>query len=261
MEVFNVAPSAEFLPGAGKLPQPWLGSTPLLDLDDPKLRLRVRALTQLCKSEREKAVALYRYVKRMPAVKPMRLRPPTARQVLAAGRGDAGSKATLAVAMLRIAGIPARIRWIALRGEILQGLTSAMRETHRPVLEICLDGLWQQTDTYIYDADTMAAARQLLKDRALEWGFGIHVDGRMLWDGLGSAFMFGQLDASNPMFVCDLGCYDDPAAFIASPAYRGGHNPLSRRLLWSLQAPLIDRGWRALREQPPQSGTPSRKTS
>jgi len=250
----------EVLPGAEPASR-WLSSTPLLDLDDPKLRLRVRSLTQLCKTDREKAIALYRFVKRMPVVKPLRLRPLSARQVLGAGKGDAKAKATLAVAMLRIARIPARIRWVALRGEILQGLTSAMRESHRPVLEMCLDGAWQQTDTYIYDADTMAAARQLLKDRGLEYGFGIHVEGRMLWDGLGSAFMAGPPDERNPLFLRDLGCYDDPAAFIASDVYRGAYNPLSRRLLWSLQTPLIDRAWRALREQPPQAGTPSRKPS
>lgn len=260
MEVSTVLQPAEAIVGSEAAARQWLGSTRLLDLGDPKLRLRVRALTQLCKGDREKAVALYRFVKRMPVVKPLRLRPQTAREVLGAGRGDAKGKATLAVAMLRIAGIPARIRWIALRGEILQGLTSAMRETHRPVLEMCLDGCWQQTDTYIYDADTMAAARQMLKDHSLQWGYGIHVDGRMLWDGLGSAFMAGPPDAGNAMFLRDLGCYDDPAAFMASPAYRGAHNPLARRMLWSLQAPLIDRGWRALRELP-QGGAPSRKTT
>jgi hypothetical protein len=261
-KVVNVAQPEVVVPGAElDAPRHWLGSTPLLDLDDPKLRLRVRSLTQLCKSDREKAVSVYRFVKRLPVAKPMRMRLCTARQVLDAGRGDAKAKATLAVAMLRIAGIPARIRWIVLRGEVLRGLTSAMPEVNRPVLEMWLDGDWQQTDTYIYDADTMAAARQLLKTRDWAWGFGIHVTGRMLWDGLGSAFMASTPDADNPMFVRDLGCYHDPAAYMASPAYRSGDNPLLRRLRWRLLGPWIDRAWRALREQPQHPGTPSRKPS
>lgn len=247
--------------GEADHPRHWLESTPLLDLDDPKLRLRVQSLTQLCTSERDKALAIYRFVKRMPVVKPLGIRPVTARRVLSDGRGDAKRKATLAVAMLRIAGIPARVRWIALRGEILRGLTSAVHQVNRPVLEVWLDGGWQQTDTYIYDAATMAAARQVLKDRGWEWGFGIHVDGRMLWDAQGSMFMGPPPEAGNPMFVADLGCYHDPACYMASPAYCGEHNPLSRRLQWSLLAPLIDRAWRALREPAAPPGAPSRHTS
>jgi hypothetical protein len=258
--VVDVAQPEVVLPGAeADAPRLWLGSTPLLDLDDPKLRLRVHSLTQLCKNDREKAVSLYRFVKRLPVAKPFRMRLPTARQVLDAGRGDARSKATLAVAMLRTAGIPARIRWITLRGEVLRGLTTAMPEVNRPLLEVWLEGAWQQTDTYIYDADTMAAARQLLRDRDWAWGFGIHVAGRMLWDGSGNAFMGCAPDAGDAMFVRDLGCFHDPAAFMASTAYRGGCNPLVRRLRWRLLAPLIDRGWRALREQAPPPVTPSRK--
>jgi hypothetical protein len=247
--------------GEADHPRHWLKSTPLLDLDDPKLRLRVQSLTQLCTSERDKALAIYRFVKRMPVVKSLRIRPVTARQVLSAGKGDAKRKATLAVAMLRIAGIPARVRWIALRGEILRGLTSAVHQVNRPVLEVWLDGGWQQTDTYIYDAATMASARQILKDRGWEWGFGIHVDGRMLWNAQGSMFMGHPPVAANPMFVGDLGCYHDPACYMASAAYRGVHNPLSRRLQWSLMAPFIDRAWRALREPATPPGTPSRHTS
>lgn len=245
--------------GRADPPSHWLRSTPLLDLDDPKLRLRVQSLTQLCTSERDKALAIYRFVKRMPVVKSVRMRPVGARQVLSAGRGDARRKATLAVAMLRIAGIPARIRWIALRGEILRGLTSAMHQVNRPVLEVWLEGHWQQTDTYIYDAATMASARQLLKDRGWEWGFGIHVDGCMMWDAQGSMFMGHPPGADNPMFVADLGCYHDPAGFMASAAYRAA--PLVRRLQWSLVAPLIDRAWRALRAPPAVPGSPSRHPS
>lgn len=247
--------------GEADHPRHWLKSTPLLDLGDPKLRLRVQSLTQLCTSERDKALAIYCFVKRMPVVKSLRMRPLTARQVLSAGRGDAKRKATLAVAMLRIAGIPARIRWIALRGGILRGLTSAVHQVNRPLLEVWLDGGWQQTDTYIYDAATMASARQILKDRGWEWGFGIHVDGRMLWEAHGSTFMGHAPHAGNPMFVSDLGCYHDPACYMASPGYRGQHNPLSRRLQWSLMAPLIDRAWRALRQPAPPCGAPSSHTS
>jgi hypothetical protein len=261
-KVVPVKQPAEVLPQADAAqPRHWLGSTSLLDLEDPKLRLRVRALTQLCKSERDKALALYRFVKRMPVSRPFKARLHTARQVLDAGRGDAPDKATLLVAMLRAAGIPARIRCITLDGRILRGVTSALREANRPVLEMWLDGGWEQTDTYIYDADTMAAARQRLKDLGWEWGYGIHVEGRMLWQAQGSAFVGGAPDASNPMFVRDSGCFHDPLHYVSSPAYRRRYNPLVRLIRWNVLAPFMDRAWRTLREQPTPPGGPSSKTS
>jgi hypothetical protein len=261
-KVVHVKQPAELLlPADAGHPRHWLASTPLLDLEDPKLRLRVRALTQLCNTERDKALAVYRYVKRMPVCTPFKARLHTARQVLDAGRGDAPDKATLLVAMLRAAGIPARIRCITLDGRILRGLTSAVREANRPVLEMWLAGEWQQTDTYIYDADTMAAARQRLKDLAWEWGYGIHVEGRMLWHGEGSAFVGGPPDASNPMFLRDLGCFHDPLHYVSSPAYRRRYNPLGRLIRWNVLAPFIERAWRTLREPPAPPRGPSRKTS
>ena len=55
-------------------PQLGLRPTSLLDLQDPKLRLRVQALTQLCKNEREKALAIYGFVKRLPLTRRVKLR-------------------------------------------------------------------------------------------------------------------------------------------------------------------------------------------
>jgi hypothetical protein len=252
---------AQVLPVDVPQPGQWLGSTALLDLEDPRLRLRVHALTQLCTTERDKALALYQFVKRMPVGRRFKAAPHTAREVLDVGRGDALDKAALLVAMLRAAGIPARIRCILLDGRILHGVTSAVREADRPVLEVWLDGAWQQTDTYIYDADTMASARQRLKDLGREWGYGIHVEGRMLWHGEGSAFVGGPPDASNPMFLRDMGCFDDPLAYVTSPVFRRRCSLLGRLVRWNVLAPFADRAWRALREQPSLPRDPSRKTS
>ncbi|MCD6076577.1 MAG: hypothetical protein K0R89_515 [Ramlibacter sp.] len=252
---------AEVLPEDVPHPRRWLGSTPLLDLEDPRLRLRVHALTQLCTTDRDKALALYRFVKRMPTARRFKAAPYTAREVLDAGRGDALDKAALLVAMLRIAGIPARIRCVLLDGRILHGLTSVIREADRPVLEVWLDGEWQQTDTYIYDADTMASARQRLKDLGRDWGYGIHVEGRMLWHAEGSAFVAGPHDASNPMFLRDMGCFDDPLDYITSPVFRRRCSLLGRLIRWNVLAPFIERAWRALREQPVPPRDPSSKTS
>ena len=68
-------------------PRRWLASTRLLDLGDAKLQLRARALTQLAKNEREKALALYSFVKRLPFARPFKLRVRSPRHVLEAGAG------------------------------------------------------------------------------------------------------------------------------------------------------------------------------
>lgn len=229
-------------------PQRWLGSSPLLDLQDPKLRLRVHSLVQLCKTDREKALAVYGYVKRMPLARRMKLRPLTAREVHDAGRGDAPDKATLLIAMLRIARLPARIRAVTLSGEILRGVASGSRGAYRPVVEVWLQERWIRTDTYIYDAACMAAARQRLKDLGWEWGYGIHVNGNMLWDGYEDAFLGGVPTECDLMVTGDLGVYNDAGHLHASRAFRRQF-PLLQSLRWTLIAPLVDWSLRSLRNE------------
>jgi hypothetical protein len=232
----------------GSAPRRWLGASSLIDLEDPKLRLRVRSLTQLAKDDREKALAVYGYVKRLPMARRFKLRLRTARQVLNAGRGDAPDKATLLVAMLRIAGLAARIRYIALRGEILRGLTSNVSQAARPLVEVWLNERWVRTDTYIFDATYMAAARQRLKDRGWDWGYGIHVQGEMMWDGREDAFVSGKPVASNPMLVGELGVFDDPLQFTRSRVFRQRHAPAARVLQWNVLAPVMQHAIRRLRQ-------------
>lgn len=235
-------------------PHPWRASSPLLDLEDPKLRLRVHALTQFAENEREKALAIHGFVKRVPLARPFKLRPRTARHVLDWGRGDASDKSTLLVAMLRIAGIPARIRFVTLRGDILRGLVPpGLPQAMRPMAEIWLEGRWLRTDTHIFDAGYMAAARQRLKDKGREWGFGIHVGGAMLWDGHGDAFVGGP-HYDNPMVIADLGVFHDPLDFLSSRAYRGRYLWLARMLHWNVLSPLVQWSIRRLRQPQPASG-------
>jgi hypothetical protein len=249
-------PPPESIPApADDDPRAWLASTPLLDLDDPKLRLRVQSLTQLCKNEREKALAIYGLVKRMPFAKPFKMRLHTAREVLDLGRGDAPDKATLFVALLRLAGLPARLRYVQLRGEILRGLTSSMASASRPVVELWLGGGWVRTDTYIFDAAYMAAARQRLKDQGWDWGYGIHVAGQTLWNGTDSVYVGGMPPEEDPMVMADLGAYCDPLEFVSSPAYRGQHARVPRAIHWNMIAPVMDRAIRELRADSPSAST------
>lgn len=235
----------------GDDPRDWLGGTPLLDLDDPKLRLKARSLTQLAKGPREQALAIYAFVKRLELAKPMKVRFHTAREVLDAGGGDADDKATLFMALLRVAGIPARLRYVQLQGDILRGLTSRMTRASRPLAEIWL-GRWVRTDTYIFDARYMAAARQRLKDRDWDWGYGIHRAGAMLWNGLDDAFLGAWPTETDPMVIDTLGPVSDPQEVVALPAWKKAYRRVTRAAHWNLLAPSMDRVIRELREEADQ---------
>nr|WP_227494571.1 transglutaminase-like domain-containing protein [Ramlibacter pallidus] len=230
-------------------------------MEDPKLRLRVHALTQLCKNDREKALSIYGYVKRLPLRTRMKFGAPTARQVYDAGHGDAFDKATLLVAMLRMAGLPSRVRFLNLGGEILRGIPGRMREAVRPVLEIWLQDQWLRTDTFIYDGECMAAARQRLKDLGWEWGYGIHVNGAMVWNGYESAFLGGVPTECDLMVLEDLGVFHDPLHFATRSTLGRLHASFGRLLHWNLLAPLMDRAWRKLRDSRAGGELPFHKTS
>jgi hypothetical protein len=237
-------------------PRDWLGPTGLIDLDDTKLRLKARSLTQLSKGRREKALSIYGFVKRMELAKPMKVRFHTAREVLEAGSGDADDKATLLVALLRHTGIPARLRYVQLRGEILRGLTSRMARASRPLAEIWLDR-WVRTDTYIFDARYMAAARQRLKDRDWEWGYGIHVRGATLWNGTDDAFVGGLPSEQDPLVLGDIGPVSDPAELVASPEWKAQYRRVARTAHWNMLAPTMGRVIKELREEGSQGAAHS----
>jgi transglutaminase-like putative cysteine protease len=177
----------------------WLCSTPLMDLEDPALRLRVQSLTQLKTTRRAKVLAVYAYIRRLKLRTRMMRRHRTATEVLRAGGGDAAEKATLFVAMLRLLGVPARMRLVSPRAGIVHGLGAALWRPERPVVEAWTGERWAGTDTYIFDPNHMAAARQRLRDKGLDYRHGIHVHGASTWDGLGDAYVSGHPPEHDPM--------------------------------------------------------------
>jgi len=221
----------------------------MLDLGDAKLRLRARSLTQLAKNDREKALAIYGFVKRIPFAKPFKLRLRTPRQVLAAGRGDALDKVGLLVALLRIVDIPARIRFMQLPGEMLRGLISHMTSAARPVAEIWIGGRWIATDTYIFDAAYMAAARQRLAEEDWDCGYGVHRGGASIWNGVQDAFLVGDATARENLMQGPDGAFDDPLAFVSSPPWRSTHPAVSSAVHWNIMVPAMGKVIRQLREE------------
>jgi len=229
-------------------PQDWLGTTPLLDLDDPKLRLKARSLVQLSRTDRDKALAIYRFVKRLPYTKRIKLQYPTARDVLEARGGDGDDKVTLLVALMRSAGIPARIRYMEMSGEMLRGLIPRPTPAARPLAEFWL-GRWVRTDTFIFDAEYVAAAREQLKANGWECGWGIHINAQLLWDGKNDAFLGGKPSEQDPMIKRLLCVVSDPLELV-SPSVGGSglrYRRSLRALQWNVLAPAMIRAIEELR--------------
>jgi hypothetical protein len=234
--------------GVSDRPQDWLGTTPLLDLDDTKLRLKARAIVQLCRTDRDKALAIYRFVKRLPYTKRVKLQYPTARDVLEARGGDGDDKVTLLIALMRSAGIPARVRYMEMRGEMLRGLIPRPTPAARPLAEFWLDR-WVRTDTYIFDADYVAAALDRLKADGWECGWGIHINAQLLWDGKNDAFLGGAPAEQDPMFTRLLCVVSDPLELVSTSLRSNGlrYRRSLRALQWNALAPTMMRAIRELR--------------
>ncbi|MEJ6021807.1 transglutaminase-like domain-containing protein [Ramlibacter sp. PS4R-6] len=232
-------------------PSDWMESTQLADLHDTKLRLKAQSLTQLCRSEREKVLTIYGAVKRIPFAKPVKLRLRTAHEVLRAKRADAEDKATLFLALLRTVGVPARLRYVELHGDILRGLTNAIASAGRPVMEAWLDGRWRCTDTYIFDAQYVAAARARLRAQTWDWGYGLHRRGDSLWDGIGDAYLTGNEAMSASISLGVLGTFHDPYDFQVSAAYRDRYPHVTRTMRWNVLAPGMNRAVKNLRQTQP----------
>jgi hypothetical protein len=221
------------------LPEACLRSTFLLDLDDPRLRMRASSLTQLSLNDCAKALAIYAYVKRLPYTRPFKMGHRTARDVLDSGMGDGPDKATLMISLLRHAGVPARMRIVRMDGQIMRGLVDQLESISWPFVEVWLDGRWIGTDTYIFDAPYMAAARQALKDSGQQFGFGVYVNTQPLWTARESASLSPLPPKSDPMVLEDMGAFHDHDHYMASRGFRSRHSRLGRFLHWNLLVPKI----------------------
>ena len=93
-----------------------------------------------------------------------------------------------------------------------------------------------------------------LKEQGWEWGYGIHVNGHAIWDGVNSCYVGGMPTGQDPMVVEDLGVFCDPLEFVSSRAYRDNHPRLARALHWNVLSPVMERAIRDLRHDAARSG-------
>ena len=219
----------------------WLGSTQLLDLDDPKLRIQAMRITQLASSATQKAVFIHDFVKSPPFGCVSAFDHIPAATVLRAGRGDCDTKNTLFVALLRAAGVPARLRFVTLSSKFLAGIIDIPQEsiTHA-VGEVYLSGRWVQTDTYVTDEQFEMRALRKLEEQGLKIGLGIHVNADRNWSGhQASHAQYSDQDPSS-LPLKDLGFAHDPKYFYSDRSNQERQRSWTTRLKWMLVATVVN---------------------
>lgn len=213
------APSSPWL-AVDSDPACWLGPTPMLNTGDTRLRLRVQSVVQLHASVSDQVRAIHTFVRAIPFGLGRRYGARTARDVLDRKEGAWHEKTTLFLAMLRAAGVPARLRVLSLPGDVLRGLVQTAQPFFLPLAEVWLDGRWMRTDTHIYDLPLLALARRELKSAGWVRGYGLNHHGATHWKLDGDAFAALAPDHSGGMPIGDLGVYHDVSAFLAGTRER-----------------------------------------
>lgn len=218
----------------------WLTPTASLDFHVPLLARTVHELLAGASSDRERAVRLHDHVRdRVRFGWAPDFDAGTASQTLARGVGFCNTKTPLFVAMLRAAGIPARLHFAGITRELLAPLIRpAGRFVDHSYAEVMLDGRWLHVDSYIVDRPLFEAARRRLQASGRMVGYGIHAHGRVDWDGRADNFCQFVNEGSAVGFSdMDFGVFADVPAFYASGRARTPRASLFRQfilrpLLW-----------------------------
>jgi Transglutaminase-like superfamily len=226
----------------------WLRGTRQLDVMAPKLRTQTLSLTQLLHSDREKAVALHNFVQNLPFGCVADYSELTADGVLKQGSGDCFTKGLLFVAMLRCAGIPARLRFVSLPVHFLRGIIEPEEASiMHAMTEMLIDNRWLVTDTYVPDPVLFSAASKKLGAENRVLGYGIHVAGTQVWHALKDASAQCVVSDPSSLPVVDWGVSHDPETFYADPSHTKLRRSFASRVKWRLASPMVNKRVAALR--------------
>jgi hypothetical protein len=191
--------------------QQYLAETSYLNYSHPLVSDLLKSIDEPSQSDRTRARLLHDYVR--DAI-PFGFSKPfydmSASDVLRAGRGFGNNKATLFIALLRGAGIPARHKFVSLSSGVLTGLlgTGGPYLDHS-LVEIFLDGRWIALDSFVTDRAFFLGAQALVGS---DLGFGVRRGGSVEWDGLTEAYA-----QFHPDYVAfEFGVYADIGQFYAS---------------------------------------------
>mgnify|MGYP001048107364 CR=1 FL=1 len=189
----------------------FLSETSYLNYSHPLVSDLLESIDQPSELDRARARLLHDYVR--DAI-PFGFSKPfydmSASDVLRAGRGFANNKATLLIALLRGAGIPARHKFVSLSSGVLTGLlgTGGPFLDHS-LVEIYLEGRWIAFDSFVTDRAFFWGAQALIGS---DLGFGVRRGGSIEWDGQSESY-----SQYHPDYVeFEFGVYDDIGQFYAS---------------------------------------------
>lgn len=162
-----------------------------------------------------------------------------ASEVLRDGVGFCNTKATLLAALLRAAGIPARIHCATIHRNILHGLLRPPQVfLDHSYVEAWLGGQWIGFDSYNIDRPLHTAAMARCSSEGLRMGYGVHAGGTTEWDGRSPAFVQFVDDGSVANFSDeDFGSFPDLTAFKATGRGRNvEHLPARLVIRWMTSA-------------------------
>lgn len=206
-------------------PQTWLGDAEGVALDASGLRSLAVGMTRHCAGARETARVLFDHVAEMRfemSDLDTRCEPSLLAHTF---EGDGFFKASLLVHLLRLVGVPARMRWVQLEsGQLTRGLWDFVRLSGQPFVypmtEAFLDEGWHCTDAYTMDKALLAAVHRTLDRRNWDCGYLAHRAGTDRWDGHGDSFQ--RFDPADPaaMQLEDLGCAHSLADFMRRHPHR-----------------------------------------
>ena len=197
-------------------PPSWLAETEVIDWRDPSILRATEAAVADAEGPRERAVRIHDFVRdRVRCGWQPRFYEVRASEVLAAGVGYCNTKSSLFVAMLRAAGIPARVHFVDVDASILLGVIDpGTSHVDHSYTEVWLDGRWVRTDSYIVDLPLAERGRARLAAEGGVLGYGVHSAGTSTWDGRRDAFSQFVDDGSSPDFHrTDFGVHADVMAF------------------------------------------------
>ena len=220
----------------------WLRETRQLDISTSAVRILATKLTQLASGDAAKAVAIHNYVKSLPFGCVPDMVGTSASDVLRLGYGDCHAKGVLFVALLRSAGIAARLHFVTLPTRFLRGLidTGSQTMTHA-VGEVWLDDGWLQTDTYVVDTAFGRAARKLLHGEGAQLGYGVHLQGDDQWGGIDHAHAQCAMLDPESLPVVDWGSTHDAATFYGNENHAALRHSFGVRMKWMLGAMVVNK--------------------
>ena len=209
---------------------PWLAPTRYIDTGHPEVLAAAQRATAGARTDIERAVRLHDLVRDIPFGWAPAFDEQTASELLACGVGFCNTKSTLFVALLRAAGIPARIHFVSISRRTLRGLiTPPGAYVDHSFVEVLLDGRWVATDSYNVDPALYRAAIARLRAENAQIGYGVHINGACQWDGRSDSFsQFVDDHSVSDLTDADFGIHADIGAFYASGVGRNRPSPISR---------------------------------